>query len=473
MVRTISRREAGIPDDDEFVPNGGRIPRLSGDLRPLIPKLGLREYWYPALGERRVSKKHPTRIAMLGEDLCLFRDKDNQVVALTDYCPHRGARLSEGNCHYAGTIACSYHGWVFDGGGKNIAVLSEGPHSLVCGKPGTEAKKYPTKVLKGIVFVWMGEGEPAPIEEDVPEEFFNPRAYILFNDRIYWKTNWEVALENSMDAHVQYLHRDNLRSLLGNNGVRSGGSSGQRPIFTGNGFRAGGPPRARNAGQPSSNGNGATAKVDPNHDVYPEGWRWPKHRYRRLWSWFFSPILNLLSIPQGPIRNSELWGSGHHLPGMFRAGGGGGGIPMGAPRQNFIKRLFSGGGGSLFGLYTRQVVPVDDWKTRVWYHHYTLPANRLHKAWIWFNYFTLGRWTSEYNFSQQDMSVMLNQRYDVSEKLAGTDAEVVQWRRLVVTKHFGGRNAHFEQRVIEEIPQEEQAEQTPVLAKAGVSQNDG
>ena len=27
----------------------GSVPRLSGDIRHHIPKLGLREYWYPAL----------------------------------------------------------------------------------------------------------------------------------------------------------------------------------------------------------------------------------------------------------------------------------------------------------------------------------------------------------------------------------------------------------------------------------------
>jgi hypothetical protein len=41
---------------------------------------------------------------------------------------------------------------------------------------------------------------------------------------------------------------------------------------------------------------------------------------------------------------------------------------------------------------------------------------------------------------------MLNQRYDTPEKLSGTDAEVIQWRKLVVTKHFGGRDAPFEYR---------------------------
>jgi len=41
---------------------------------------------------------------------------------------------------------------------------------------------------------------------------------------------------------------------------------------------------------------------------------------------------------------------------------------------------------------------------------------------------------------------MLNQRYDTPEKLSGTDAEVIQWRKLVVTRHYGGREAPFEYR---------------------------
>jgi hypothetical protein len=41
---------------------------------------------------------------------------------------------------------------------------------------------------------------------------------------------------------------------------------------------------------------------------------------------------------------------------------------------------------------------------------------------------------------------MVNQRYDAPERLSGTDAEVIQWRRLVVTRHYGGREAPFEYR---------------------------
>ena len=142
---SISRTEQEAPRPTEtYVPNGGRVPRLSGDIRDLVPKLGLREYWYPVCGAGRIGKK-PQRIKMLGEDICVFRgEKKGEIDALGDVCPHRGARLSEGDCHFAGTVACPYHGWVFDSTGKNIAVLSEGPQSLVCGKPGTEARHYPT-----------------------------------------------------------------------------------------------------------------------------------------------------------------------------------------------------------------------------------------------------------------------------------------------------------------------------------------
>ena len=173
------------------------IPKLTGDIRPLIPKLGLRNFWYPAIKASRVGAKHPVQVSLLGEDLCLFRTEDGNVAAIQDVCPHRGARLSEGTCHWKGTVSCPYHGWVYDEHGKNVAVLAEGPDSTVCGQRGTEAKVYPATVLKGVVFTWIGDDEPAPIEEDVPAEFFDPDIVIYANDEIYWNTNWEVALENS------------------------------------------------------------------------------------------------------------------------------------------------------------------------------------------------------------------------------------------------------------------------------------
>jgi phenylpropionate dioxygenase-like ring-hydroxylating dioxygenase large terminal subunit len=382
----------------------GTAPRLSGDIRPLIPTLGLRNYWYPALAERTVGWRKPASVQMLGEDLCFFRGVNGNVVAIQDVCPHRGGRLSEGDCHYRGTVACPYHGWVYDEGGKNVAVLSEGPAAAVCGKPGTEAKAYPTRTLKGLVFVWIGDEDPAPIQEDVPEEFFDPQALVL-TGQVYWRCNWEVALENSMDSHVNYVHRNAL--VVARAGFIARGAQGEHPIFVGNGF--GGDVAESNY-----------VRSSPVHDEYPNGWRWPKTNRRRYWTWLFRPFVERARRNIPPPRTPR-WCSGHHLPGMFRA--------------EFA-----------YDFYTRMCVPVEANVTRVWYYHYTRPANALHRLSQKVFYYALHRWIIEYNFSRQDERVMLHQRYDSPEKLSGADAEVIQWRRLVVTKHVGGRRAPFEYR---------------------------
>jgi hypothetical protein len=154
---------------------------------------------------------------------------------------------------------------VFDESGKNVAVLSEGPDSGVCGKPGTEARVYPTRALKGLVFVWMGEGDPAPIEEDVPEEFFDADALVL-TGQVHWRCNWEVALENSMDSHVNYVHRNAI--VVARSGFIARGAQGEHPIFVGNGF--GGDVAESNY-----------MRKSPLQDLYPGGWKWPKTTYRR------------------------------------------------------------------------------------------------------------------------------------------------------------------------------------------------
>jgi len=132
--------------------------------------------------------------------------------------------------------------------------------------------------------------------------------------------------------------------------------------------------------------------------------------------------------------------SGHYLPGWSRPGGPGQ-DPEARSERNLFKRLFWGPSNHLFGRYTRDCVPVEESLTRMWYFHYTRPKNRLQRAWLAFMYFSLHRWLGEYNFSQQDMSVMPHQRWDISEALSPTDSEVVLWRKLIVTKHYGGRNA--------------------------------
>ena len=395
----------------------GQLPDLRGDIRPLVPKLGLRNYWYPGIPKRRIPKRHPIQVRMLGEELCFYRGSQGQPVAIRDVCPHRGARLSEGTCHWKGTLSCPYHGWTFDESGKNVAVLSEGPDSKICGKPGTEAKVYPTRELKGVVFVWIGDGEPAPIEEDVPEEFFIPDAYILYNDDISWRTNWAVALENFFDAHPNYLHRDDIQWMLGSPlfVARATEVELSNPAYRDNSLRI----------------DGQRTASPPAQDHYPNGWKWPKHRFRRWWAWLFLPIFSITRVSAPDVRDPRWRAPALHPPCLVR---------VGSEHLPGSKRLRYGGGG-LLGRLTRWPVAVEEWRCRVWYFHYTRPANLLQRWWHKLLYVGFYRWASQYIFSAQDGEVTPNQRWDTPEMLSPTDAGVVKYRKLMAVKHFQGRDS--------------------------------
>ena len=186
--------------------------RLSRDNRDVLPPLGFREYWYPALPLKMVGK-HPRTWTMLGTDLVFFRGAQKGTVAAIDpMCIHRNASLTQGDSHWPGTITCPYHGWTYNEQGQVVACLNEGPNSTI---PETRPRTriYPTQIHKGMIFVWMGEGIPAPIEEDVPPELIRPEIPVKFHID-YWFGDWRASAENGQDGHASYLLRNSFRMSL-------------------------------------------------------------------------------------------------------------------------------------------------------------------------------------------------------------------------------------------------------------------
>lgn len=62
--------------------HGAHRQATASDLRERMPETGLREYWYPAMAARKVGKRKPVALRILGGELVLFRDKRGEVVAL-------------------------------------------------------------------------------------------------------------------------------------------------------------------------------------------------------------------------------------------------------------------------------------------------------------------------------------------------------------------------------------------------------
>ena len=179
-------------------------------IHDLVPQMGYREYWYPAIEVKKLGRK-PRRVKMLGDDIVLFRGKDGKVGALKDRCPHRGAFLSYGKCEFEGTISCPYHGYTYDETGKCVAAITEGPDSPMVGK--LKARAYPTAVLGGVAYVWMGQTDPVPLQEDLPSEFFDPDYAVHVYSKM-WPMNWAVSIEQNEDAHFSWIHRFRMRRLF-------------------------------------------------------------------------------------------------------------------------------------------------------------------------------------------------------------------------------------------------------------------
>jgi len=373
-----------MPDTQETTD----LPLGPSDLRDKIPVLGLKEYWYPAVMDRKVGWHKPVYIKMLGEDICLFRGKSGKVVALTNACPHRGAMLARGNCEFRGHVTCFYHGFVFDERGECVAALGEGPASPMPGK--IRARAYPTETRKGVVFLWMGQGAPVPLEDSIPEEFFDNTKQVLGWVTV-WNANWRPCFENSFDSHVRYLHRNSAMLLM-------------KPIY----------PAAYPPGRPKRIGPHRLTPTRPVHErsdidqeYYPGlGERWPRQRWRKAWTWLFDLLREPFKrLP--PYHASDEWGMGQHLPCMVRI-----------DYHTY--------------MWTRWAVPIDENNTRMFYFHTAERKTALGRAFELVAYWCFHTWVMDRNFSAQDAPAAIHAYYDRPEYLAPTDAQLVGWRRLLL-----------------------------------------
>ena len=167
---------------------------------------GLRDYWYPVEWSAEVGHK-PVPVRVCGENLILQRDEHGTVFALNNRCPHRGVRLSEGKEEFPGTVTCAYHAWTFRlSDGELVAVITDGPDSPMCGR--VSVQTYPADEALGLVWVFIGDAEPHPLETQLPEELVDAPPMAV-GGRIEDRAgDWRLYAENGFDeGHAKYLHR--------------------------------------------------------------------------------------------------------------------------------------------------------------------------------------------------------------------------------------------------------------------------
>ena len=163
----------------------------------------LRRYWQPAALVDELNGQRPIKpVRLLGEDLVIYRDENGRYGLLGRACPHRGTDLAYGRLE-AGGLRCAFHGWLFDVHGKCLQTPAEPDGSNMCNN--SRQKAYPVVERSGILFAYMGPGEPPEFPHF--DCFIAPSSHTFaFKGMI--DCNWLQSLEVGIDpAHTSFLHR--------------------------------------------------------------------------------------------------------------------------------------------------------------------------------------------------------------------------------------------------------------------------
>ncbi|MEQ1691243.1 MAG: Rieske 2Fe-2S domain-containing protein [Gemmatimonas sp.] len=108
--------------------------------------------WYTVARESDLTRGVVLTRRLAGADVVLFRGDDGRVAAVAAHCPHMGTHLRHGTVIGA-SLRCPMHHWMIDGTGE---VRSDGD---ICG----HTRSWRAQEACGLVFVWVGAGEPGPL----------------------------------------------------------------------------------------------------------------------------------------------------------------------------------------------------------------------------------------------------------------------------------------------------------------------
>ncbi len=355
-----------------------------------LPELGFRNYWYPVLATWRL-RRRPRAVKLLGEDVVLFRD-GGKIYALKDQCAHRGARLSQGSCLYrgSGTLTCPYHGWTYAGDtGRCVAKLMEGPDIRIPDEAKVTA--YPVREHCGVIWVFFGDMEAVPLEEDLPECLARTDEWHVIPTWRTYRCNWRPMNDNlCYDLHAPFVHRNSPELYF-------------QPIF---------PFASQVVTTPLEDGNGLgyTARNGVSEIDYPGLGKFPppQESFRRI----LRPLGRGKEMDSKTAQATKRYGIKYRhmsrLPAVTL---------VGRPSGDYFM--------------VRWVTPIDANTTLF----YSLNAFRRRGAIT-----TLGdrigwllwqSWAHDWIFSDQDKKMVEGVRLD-AEQLSRSDIGVVAWRRFMV-----------------------------------------
>ncbi len=149
-------------------------------------------------------------IEIAGQPLIISRDKNNQLNAFYNICPHRGSRVEKSEQGNKKIFVCSYHGWTFHLDGTlnrapNFDTADLGAHS--CMRP------VLLEVCQSMIFINLNPNA-RPMKETYEQwatrldqyKFLGSLKKVRVSERII-EANWKAIIDNYLECdHCKLAH---------------------------------------------------------------------------------------------------------------------------------------------------------------------------------------------------------------------------------------------------------------------------
>lgn len=165
----------------------------------------VRMFWQPVYCAGDLQPGRAVPIKIMGEDFTLYRGQSGAPHLLDFRCAHRGAQLSIGRVE-GDNLRCLYHGWMYDKNGQCVDQPAES--KPFCDE--IRIRNYPTYDYLGLIFAYLGEGEPPRFP--AYRDFEGDNILLVVTPPLQLPCNFFRQIDNNGDMHISFLHVGTLES---------------------------------------------------------------------------------------------------------------------------------------------------------------------------------------------------------------------------------------------------------------------
>jgi 5,5'-dehydrodivanillate O-demethylase len=155
----------------------------------------LRRFWTPVALLDDIAPGRARTVQVMCELFTYYRGESGTPHLIANECAHRHTRLAPNGIVEDDCIRCFYHGWKYDQEGQCVDQPAEGDQSFA---HKVQIKSYPVREYLGLVFAYLGTGDPPPF----------PQIHLFEGDGVRNSSSYtrKTSFFNSLDNQADWVH---------------------------------------------------------------------------------------------------------------------------------------------------------------------------------------------------------------------------------------------------------------------------